>query len=254
MEFRLKGDVFELTPALVRERLLGQIPQEVRTHWVEVNGVRWPVKQVIHLVTGATKDRFQSQSASGWLRRLGFSVGLDSGTGDRVRSRESAGLDKAALEASELPEIETVEVHVQFCWRLAGSVTLDSEGVPQFPTLPQVPGLYRFDFGLAPDGVRTVYIGESKNLARRASNYRNARTDRSRQRTSRRVHKEVVAHLASKGSIEFVIATSVVWGGGDELDLRRTSGRRLAENAAVALAQVKPATRVLNIDIDLAGL
>lgn len=36
-----------------------------------------------------------------------------------------------------------------------------------------------------------------------------------------------------------------------EADLRLKSARRLAENAAVLLAQTEPGTRVLNIDAEL---
>ena len=114
-----------------------------------------------------------------------------------------------------------------------------------------MPGLYRYDFGVDEASVRTLYIGESGELARRASNYRNAKTDRSRQRTSRRIHKEIVGHLSAGGGIEFAIATSVRWGDDVELDLRRKSARRLAENAAVLLAQSQPSIRVLNIDAEL---
>jgi len=88
-------------------------------------------------------------------------------------------------------------------------------------------------------------------LARRASNYRNAKTDRSRQRTSRRIHKEIVQHLLAGGSIEFAIATQVTIHHVEDTDLRLKSARRLAENAAVLRAQTTPAIRVLNIDADL---
>ncbi|MCF2434335.1 hypothetical protein LV779_02890 [Streptomyces thinghirensis] len=101
------------------------------------------------------------------------------------------------------------------------------------------------------DGIRVLYIGESVELARRASNYRNAKSDRSSQRTSRRIHKEIVGHLKSGGAIAFAIAASVRWGDDVELDLRLKSARRLAENAAVLLAQSQSGIRVLNIDAEL---
>lgn len=63
-----------------------------------------------------------------------------------------------------------------FSWLRAGPITLDSAGLPTFPPLPRVPGLYRYDFGLDNTGIRTLYVGESAELARRASNYRNAKT------------------------------------------------------------------------------
>jgi len=72
----LNGDPFELTPELVRARLDGQVPESIRYYWVEIDGTRWPVKQVISLATGVTnRRRFQSQSSRRWLQKLGFTIG-----------------------------------------------------------------------------------------------------------------------------------------------------------------------------------
>lgn len=60
-----------------------------------------------------------------------------------------------------------------------------------------------------------------------------------------------MGHLEASGEIEFAIATSVRWGDDVELDLGLKSARRLAENAAVLLAQTQPGIRVLNIDAEL---
>ena len=75
MRFTLDGEPFELTPELVRSRLVGHTPEDVREYWVEIDGVRWPVKQVISVATGVGRQRFQSQAARRWLRNLGFAVG-----------------------------------------------------------------------------------------------------------------------------------------------------------------------------------
>jgi hypothetical protein len=103
--------------------------------------------------------------------------------------------------------------------------------------------------------MRTLYIGESVDLARRGRNYRNAKTDRPRQRTSRRIHKELIQHLSSGGRIDFAIAVDVVLGvDAQRADLRWRSARRLAENAAVMQAQMDGSLSVLNIDADLGVL
>lgn len=78
MRFTLDGEQFELTPELVRSRLEGHTPEAVREYWVEIDGARWPVKQVISLATGAGRQRFQSQAARRWLRSLGFAIGTGS--------------------------------------------------------------------------------------------------------------------------------------------------------------------------------
>lgn len=250
MRITLDGEPFDLTPEGVRSRLMNCQPETVRDYWVEVAGTRWPVKQVIALATGVTdRQRFQSQSSQRWLTKLGFPVGRGATTvapSAAVLSRPSPPVAEAVPV-----ELDRVDVHVGFTWVLAGLVTLDAAGLPSFPPLPRVPSLYRFDFGEGPDGVRTVYIGESVELSRRASNYRNATTDRSRQRTNRRIHLELVAHLQAGGSIQFATASSARWGDHQPLDLRLRSARRLAENAAVLLVQSQSGMRALNIDTDI---
>lgn len=76
MRITLDGDPFELTLELVRASLDRQVPESIRDYWVEIDGARWPVKQVISLATGVTaRQRFQSQSSRRWLGNLGFTIG-----------------------------------------------------------------------------------------------------------------------------------------------------------------------------------
>ena len=44
---------------------------------------------------------------------------------------------------------------------LGGFVTLEADGLPTFPMLPSVPGVYCFDLGRDDLGMRTLYIGKS---------------------------------------------------------------------------------------------
>lgn len=140
------------------------------------------------------RRRFQSQDSRRWLPNLGFPIGTGSSEIVPNITRTPPINSNSAFDPSQLEEIETIDVRASFSWLRAGVVTLDTAGFPQFPALPKVSGLYRYDFGIDESGTRTLYIGESVELARRASNYRNAKTDHSRQRTSRRIHKEIVGH------------------------------------------------------------
>lgn len=254
MQFTLDGERFEITTELVRTRLAGHLPEDVREYWVEIDDVRWPVKQVVSIATGVTnRRRFQSQDSRRWLQNLGFRIGQGGSDLPGASAPRSRPAPRQTFDAGPLEPLESIEVTSRFTWLRAGTLTLDEQGLPSFPALPREPGLYRFDFGADDEGVRTIYIGESVSLRQRASNYRNAKTDRSRQRTSRRIHKEVVAHLSAGGAIEFAIATAVILADGQAADLRLKSARRLAENAAVLTGQMQAGVTVLNIDADLPG-
>jgi hypothetical protein len=79
MRFTLDGEVFELDADEVRSRIGNHVPEPIREYWVEIDEVRWPVKQVISLATGVRdRQRFQSQASRRWLGRLGFTVGTGS--------------------------------------------------------------------------------------------------------------------------------------------------------------------------------
>jgi hypothetical protein len=113
MRFTLDGEQFELTPELVRSRLDGHLPEDIREYWVEIDGTRWPVKQVISLATGAGRHRFQSQASRRWLSNLGFAVGSGSGTGQvrtappAPRAQQPAVIDRQ-LSAPEAADVVLV--------------------------------------------------------------------------------------------------------------------------------------------------
>ncbi len=69
MRFQLNGVTHDIDPAEARSRILTSIPDPVRTHWVEIEGRRWPVKQAFETATriaradpvrlsSSTRDRF----------------------------------------------------------------------------------------------------------------------------------------------------------------------------------------------------
>ena len=96
MRFTLDGESFELTPELVRARLAGHVPEDVREYWVEIDGIRWPVKQVISLATGVSdRQRFQSQSSRRWLQQ------------SRFHDRRAASRDVGCRHSSTRPEAAT---------------------------------------------------------------------------------------------------------------------------------------------------
>ena len=78
VSFTLAGRSFDLTANDVRRRLQQHYPESVDQYWVDVDGVRWPVKQVMALATGLARTSFQSQNSRRLLAKLGFTVGTGS--------------------------------------------------------------------------------------------------------------------------------------------------------------------------------
>lgn len=74
MTFTIAGELVELDAARVRRQVVGRSPEAIRTHWVEIDGVRWPPKQVFGLATGIPRTSFISHAAIRVLRRLGLTT------------------------------------------------------------------------------------------------------------------------------------------------------------------------------------
>jgi hypothetical protein len=74
VDFVIDGIRRELDIEIIRRAVHGHAPERVRTHWVDVDGVRWPPKQVLALATGLDRDGFTSHRALGVLGRLGLTT------------------------------------------------------------------------------------------------------------------------------------------------------------------------------------
>lgn len=74
--FRLNGRTYAIRSEAIRAALAAQIREDVREHWVEVDGVRWPVKQVFAAITGLRRDAFTSHTALRHLRALALPTSM----------------------------------------------------------------------------------------------------------------------------------------------------------------------------------
>jgi hypothetical protein len=87
---QVAGHTFTLRQPDV-QRAIGQAdPGEIRDHFVEVGGRRYPVKQALAIATGLDPSDFTSQHARSVLRRLGLRLGRLSahpGAGSAVHAR-----------------------------------------------------------------------------------------------------------------------------------------------------------------------
>lgn len=89
LEFTINGQTYRLTRQQVVARAQGLAPLPIQRWAVEVDGRRFPVKQVLAEATGTHRMDFISHRACDILRRLGFPV-IDV-------DQESAGDDGAAV-------------------------------------------------------------------------------------------------------------------------------------------------------------
>ncbi|WP_028473748.1 DUF6308 family protein [Nocardioides alkalitolerans] len=78
MHFTLAKQEFDLTAQDVVDAVRGRVPETIRDHWVDVDGVRWPVKQALALATGLEPTAFHSQTSRRVLADLGMTVGAES--------------------------------------------------------------------------------------------------------------------------------------------------------------------------------
>ncbi len=125
-----------------------------------------------------------------------FTIGAE--TVPQPRANESWVINRAADRLPRLDRTgEGVTATIEFHWLAAGGVTLDSEGRLTFARLPERPGVYRFRFEDGRRGLLGVYIGESDNLARRMSNYRNPGPT---QPTNQRLNAHLLGVLRGGGS------------------------------------------------------
>jgi hypothetical protein len=249
MHIRLAGKDFDLDAAGIADRLAGHTPNAVTKLSTQLGGDRWPIKQVLTIATGISPEQFTSQEARRRLSKLGLVI-EESGHSS-LPERLAKGPAPRQFDFDQLIPADSLDVEVRFTWSNAGTVTLDRSGFPLFPALPDLPGLYRFDFGADADGRTVLYIGESKKLSGRARQYRRAKTDRTTALTSRRLHRKMVEHLSSGGQILMSIVTEVGLGTETSISLGRKSARLLAESAAVVSTYLDPRVVVLNIDDDL---
>ena len=124
-----------------------------------------------------------------------------------------------------------MDVVVRLTWREIGAVTRNANNL-EFPLLGANQGLYRLE--LRSKELNKLYIGETKNLGKRMTNYRRPPSGA---QTSERINELLNTHLQSGGEIRLAICTEAVFvvGGSDErkanFQLKRE--RVLAEHAAL---------------------
>lgn len=74
VDFMLNGRTISLDAETVRTRVTAAPADPIRTHWVEIDGRRWPPKQAFRIATRLNDEPFISHFALRVFQRLGFST------------------------------------------------------------------------------------------------------------------------------------------------------------------------------------
>ena len=74
MEFTLRASLFNLTRQDVEKAMIGVLPEQIRKYYVEVNGEKYPPKQVLSKALRLGRVEFTTMDAASILRRLGFKL------------------------------------------------------------------------------------------------------------------------------------------------------------------------------------
>lgn len=105
MRFQLNGEFYEVDPEIAWARILASTPEPVRTHWVEIDGRRWPAKQAFEVATGVPRVSFISHSAVRLLTRLGLTTSdIPGGTSASHTERLGRATARPPVSAAQAAE------------------------------------------------------------------------------------------------------------------------------------------------------
>ncbi|MFB0562926.1 MAG: hypothetical protein ACETWM_17145 [Candidatus Lokiarchaeia archaeon] len=76
MEFTLRGNIYNLTRQDVEKAMNGVSPEQINKYYIEVNGEKYPPKQVLAESLGLGRVEFTTMDASNIFRRLGFKLNM----------------------------------------------------------------------------------------------------------------------------------------------------------------------------------
>ena len=77
MRFIIRGNDYEIDGRKILEAVRSILPNPTdarHKHYVEINGLKYPIKQPVHLVTGLPHLAFTAQDAYRILTKLGFEI------------------------------------------------------------------------------------------------------------------------------------------------------------------------------------
>ena len=74
IRFILRGKAYNLTREDIEKGMIGVQPEAIRLYYVEINGKKYPPKQILSKILGLGKVEFTTMDASTTLRRIGYKI------------------------------------------------------------------------------------------------------------------------------------------------------------------------------------
>ena len=98
--FTHNGQRFRLDSGDIESNFVGQSPEAIQKHWVEVLGARWPVNQAMRIAIGAQQPPVRSSAARRHFRGAGYLEGTDGKSAvSSARPRSKAAL----VDVTDMP-------------------------------------------------------------------------------------------------------------------------------------------------------
>jgi hypothetical protein len=152
MDVVLDGVRYQLSDDAVHAAVQGHRPDGVRVHWVDVDGTRWPPRQVLALAAGLDRTDVTSSRALRLMERLGFPT-------SRVPQP-----DRAAVPIPDVaPLLEPTTAVAPAAFLAAGRTAADEPGLYSWWT--DVEGAHDLSAGLGhPVEPGLVYAGRAGGI------------------------------------------------------------------------------------------
>ena len=145
-------------------------------------------------------------------------------------------------------QADQIASELKLQWQPIGRA-VERSGKLELPSVAEKPGVYRFELRYSPE-YSAIYIGESRNLKRRFTQYR---TPGPTQLTNIRLHDRMLSTLRASGEVAVSVLAdaSVVCSqtGCSPGDMGSDTERRLLERVAIHEAAKKQGVELLNLDL-----
>jgi hypothetical protein len=225
----LEGFEFEIWAAKFGEieAILGfRLPPSARKHQA------WWANDPHHVHASAWLDGgWQTRDLDLGSQRITFRR-LLSQLSPRVATVIAKPLRSTDTAAYDWDRSDPLECRMGMKWQPIGRVTLGGDRSLTFPTAPPVPAIYRFR--IRSGAGEAFYIGETENLARRFTHYRNPGPT---QQTNQRLNAKFREELTAGAEIAVAVVTGEAWIEHGDVrqvaDLGSKAVRCLFENAAL---------------------